>query len=105
MSSSRFAVGKVSDFAENSMQAVTLGDQEILLIHQEGQFYALPNQCTHARYPLADGELLDGKVKCQYHGATYDLKTGKPTLPAVKKIRLFTTETDGDDLFVILQEA
>ncbi len=86
------------------MQAVTVADQDFLIVHQEGQFYALPNQCTHARFPLEDGELLEGKVKCQYHGASFDLKTGRPSLPAVKKIKLYTTSIEKDEIFVVLQE-
>lgn len=86
------------------MQAVTVADQDFLIVHQEGQFYALPNQCTHARFPLEDGELLEGKVKCQYHGASFDLETGKPSLPAVKKIKLYTTKVEDDKVFVLLQE-
>ena len=105
MTELRFFIGKRSDYPDNSMQTVMVADQELLIVHQEGQFYALPNQCTHARFPLDDGELLEGKVKCQYHGASYDLKTGKPSLPAVKKIKLFTTSVQDDDVFVILQES
>lgn len=105
MTRSRFFIAATAEFPENSMKAVSLAEQELLIVHQNGRFYALPNQCTHAKFPLADGELLEGKVKCQYHGATFDLETGKPGLPAVKKIRLFSTEVENDQLFVLLQEA
>ncbi len=105
MPSERTEVGSVTDFPENSMIPVDVAGEEVLIIHQNGTFYALPNQCTHAKFPLHDGELLDGKVKCQYHGATFDLRTGRPTLPAVKKIRLFTAIVESDRLFVELQES
>lgn len=101
----RFNVGKISDFAPDAMTSVQAGEQEILLIQQGGVFYALPNQCTHAKFPLDDGELLDGKVKCKYHGATYDLETGKPTMPAIKKIRLFDVEVENGEVFVTVQTA
>ena len=100
----RFNVGKTSDFADNAMTTVDVAGEDILLVQQGGVFYALPNRCTHAKFPLDDGELLDGKVKCQYHGASYDLKTGKATMPAIKKIRLFTVEVEAGDVFVTLQE-
>ena len=86
------------------MTAVDVNGESILIVHQDNAFYALPNRCTHAKFPLDDGELLDGKVKCQYHGATYDLKTGKPTMPAIKKIRLFTAEVEAGEVFITLQE-
>jgi len=105
MTEERFELGSTSDFPEDSMKAVEIGGQDVLIVHQEGQFYALPNQCTHAKFPLDDGELMDGKVKCQYHGATYSLETGAAGFPAVKKIRLFTTAVENDTLFVTLQES
>ena len=96
----RFNVGQSNDFAADSMTQVEVDGHDILVVHQNGAFYAMPNQCTHAKFPLHDGELLDGKVKCQYHGATYDLETGKPTMPAIKKIRLYSVAVENGDVFV-----
>lgn len=101
----RTDVGAVDDFAEGSITALEVGGVEVVLIRQDGSFYALPDRCTHARYPLNDGELLPGKIKCAHHGATYDLATGRPGLPAVKKIQLYQAfEVDGRVL-VEVQEA
>lgn len=99
----RVKVGNVEDFAADTMTAVEVAGEAVLLVHQNDQFYALPNQCTHAKFPLDDGELLDGKVKCQYHGATFDLETGKATMPAIKKIRLFRADVEAGEVFVTLQ--
>lgn len=101
----RATVGKVDDFPEDSITAATVGDQAIVIIRQGGEFYALPDRCTHQNYPLHDGELLDGAIKCIHHGAKFDLRTGRPTLPAIKKIRLFQTVVEGDEVQVVMQEA
>lgn len=101
----RTDVGAVDDFAEGSITAMMVEGIEIVLIRQDGAFYALPDQCTHARFPLHDGELLPGKIKCAHHGATYDLHSGRPTLPAVKKIRLFEAVEDGGRVYVTVQQA
>ena len=98
-------VGAVDDFAEGSITAATVAGVEIVVIREGGAFYALPDRCTHARYPLADGELVDGKIKCAHHGATYDLTTGRPTLPAVKAIRLFEVSVVDGRVMVTVQEA
>ncbi len=96
--------GAPDQYAEDSITPLVIAGTEIVLIKQEGEFYALPDQCTHQRYPLSDGEMLPGKIRCVHHGATFDLQTGRPTLPAVKKIQLFTAfERDGR-VFVSLQE-
>ncbi len=97
-------VGGVDEYADETITGLVLGDTEIVLIKQGGAFYALPDRCTHQRYPLNDGELLDGKIRCVHHGATFDLHTGRPTLPAVVKIRLFTAEAVDGRVLVRLQE-
>jgi|SRR5690606_1773492 len=99
-----FDLGPAESFADESITRVVVAGRELVLIRQGGAFYALPDQCTHQRYPLHDGELLPGKVRCVHHGATFDLETGRPTLPAVKKIQLFQAFERGGRVYVSLQE-
>jgi 3-phenylpropionate/trans-cinnamate dioxygenase ferredoxin subunit len=105
MTETKVEVGLAENFAEGSITAVTVGGQSLALIRQGGEFFAVPDRCTHANFPLHDGELLDGKIKCVQHGATFDLHSGRPTLPAVKKLRLFDTSVEDGRLFVMMQEA
>lgn len=98
-------VGATADFAAESMTPVEVNGQEVLIVHQGGEFFALEDRCTHDNGILHDGELLGGAVKCERHGARFDLRTGRPTLPAVKKLRLYRTEIVDDRLLVIYQEA
>ena len=98
-------VGAVADFPENSMHALQVGGEDVLLVRQDGQFYACVNRCTHRDYPLDTGELLDGAVKCEWHGAKFDLETGRGTIPAVKKLRLFQVVVEGDRVKISVQEA
>jgi 3-phenylpropionate/trans-cinnamate dioxygenase ferredoxin component len=100
----KVAVAKVSDFSENTMDVFEVNGKYVVVIYQGGKFYAVPDQCTHAKFPLHDGEILEGKIKCIHHGACFDLETGKPTLPAVKPIRLYQTEVIEDTVYVIDQE-
>lgn len=97
-------VGAVTDFSENTMHPLELGGHSVLLIHQGGRFYALANSCTHKAYPLHTGELLEGAVKCEWHGAKFNLETGKPTLPAIKKVRLYTVQVEQGRVLVSVQE-
>ncbi len=105
MTESRALAGALADFPDGSITPVTLHGQELVVICREGEYFALPDRCTHERFPLHDGELLDDdRIRCIRHGATFDLRTGKATLPAIKKIRIFQTEVVGDELFVVLQQ-
>ena len=105
MTETKVEVGPADSFAEGSITGVTVGGQSLVVICQEGEFFAVPDQCTHEKYPLSNGELLDGKIKCIKHGATFDLRTGRPTMPAVRKLRLFDTAVENGKLFVVMQEA
>lgn len=104
MKTEKIAVGKVSDFTEDSMTPFEIANRSVLLILQAGQFYALEDKCTHDNGILHDGELLDGALKCERHGAKFNLKTGAGTMPAVKKLRIYQTEIIDDVVFVIYQE-
>ena len=97
-------VGAVADFPEDSMHALTVAGEDVLLVRQSGQFYALVNRCSHRDYPLDTGELLDGAVKCEWHGAKFNLETGKGTLPAVKKVKLFQVVLEGERVKISLQK-
>lgn len=101
----RVEAGNVSDFPENSMHPIKVDGREVLLVHQGGKFYAMDDVCTHDGGILHDGELLEGKVKCERHGAMFSLETGRPTMPAVKKVRLYQTQVEGDTVFIDYQEA
>ncbi len=103
-SSEAFDVGAVEEFPDDSITARVVGGTEIVVVRQGGAFYALPDRCTHQRYPINDGELLEGKIRCIHHGATFDLTTGRATLPAVKKIQLFQVAEVAGRVQVTLQE-
>lgn len=97
-------VGAVADFPEDTMHPLEIAGEPVLLVRQSGQFYALANRCTHREYPLHTGELLDGAVKCEWHGAKFNLETGKATLPAIKKVRLYEVRTEADRVLVSVQK-
>ncbi|MAZ53217.1 MAG: ferredoxin [Trueperaceae bacterium] len=105
MTEGRIDVGATSDFAEGTMTGTKVNGSEVLIVKQRGEYFALEDRCTHDNGILHDGDLLEGAVKCDRHGARFDLHTGRPTLPAVKKVRIYHTEVQGDRLIVIYQEA
>ena len=98
-------VGTAADFPEDSMHSFEVEGQDVLLVHQEGKFYALEDKCTHDNGILHDGELMDGWVKCERHGAKFNLETGAATLPAIKKVRLYKAEVSEGEVYINMQEA
>lgn len=104
MTESFVDIGAVTNFPEDTMHPVEVAGEAVLLVHQDGQFYALADRCTHREYPLHTGELLGGAVKCEWHGAKFNLETGKGTIPAIKKVRLYGVKLEDDRVYVSVQE-
>jgi 3-phenylpropionate/trans-cinnamate dioxygenase ferredoxin component len=96
----RERVGAASDFAEETLTARTVAGLDIVIVRHAGRLYAVPDRCTHARYPLHDGSLEDGRLVCRHHGARFDLESGRPTLPAIKPLARFDVELEGEDVYV-----
>lgn len=76
------AVCKVEDIKENEMKVYDLGEDvgKVLLVKQHGEISALGHKCTHYGAPLEKGALGDGRIRCQWHGACFNIKTGKNKL-------------------------
>lgn len=71
-------VCKQEDINENEMKLLPLGDDggKILLVKQKGQLHAIGTKCTHYGALLHTGALGEGRVRCPWHGACFNIKTG-----------------------------
>lgn len=80
------------------------GEKVVLIATGDGAVYALKDRCSHADFPLSDGELIDGdRVECQHHGAKFDAATGKAVaLPAIRPVPAYEVKVEGDDVLVAL---
>ena len=57
------------------------GDQ-VCLVKVGAEIYAFADQCTHAEFPMSDGELVDDFViECPLHGAQFDVRDGSVMEP------------------------
>jgi len=61
---------------EGSLATTRLGDFEVLLTKVDGKIYAIDNACGHLAYPLNEGRLDGHVVRCIWHGARFDVRTG-----------------------------
>jgi 3-phenylpropionate/trans-cinnamate dioxygenase ferredoxin subunit len=83
-----------SEIPSSGGKAVEINGQRIALFRVEGKLLAIDDKCTHDEASLADGGVTthDGQciVECPWHGATFDLCTGKAlTLPAVTPVKTY----------------
>lgn len=96
----------LGDMPERGLLGVEVEDHKIVLVAtDDGSFYALQDRCSHADFPLSDGELLDGgRLECQYHGAKFDAASGRAVaLPAIRPVKTYDVRVDGEDILVDLE--
>jgi nitrite reductase/ring-hydroxylating ferredoxin subunit len=68
-----------NDVVEGSITAVKDGKSKICLTRVDGKVCAFINKCPHLGLPLDKGRVEDGKVRCPFHGSSFDLATGENT--------------------------
>lgn len=77
------------------------GGDQVLLVRQGAEIFAVGAQCTHYHGPLADGLAQNGTVRCPWHHACFDLRTGEALrAPAIDPIACWEVEQRDGKVFV-----
>jgi 3-phenylpropionate/trans-cinnamate dioxygenase ferredoxin subunit len=94
-----YKVARTKDLPPGSARAFQVAGRSIAMFNVEGVIHAIDNDCTHDGGPLSEGVVGDGCVVCPWHGAEFDLVTGKAlTPPAVEDVRSYKVFVSGDDV-------
>ena len=70
-------VAKTGEIAPGQGKQVEVNGKKIALFNVEGSFFVIDDTCTHRGGPLSEGVLEGKRVSRPWHGATYDLTTGR----------------------------
>jgi NADPH-dependent 2,4-dienoyl-CoA reductase/sulfur reductase-like enzyme/nitrite reductase/ring-hydroxylating ferredoxin subunit len=77
------------------------GTDEVLLVRQGQECFAVGPLCTHYHAPLAEGLIVGDTVRCPMHHACFSLRTGEAVrAPALDPIACWRVERIGDTVFV-----
>ncbi|HEY8129436.1 MAG TPA: FAD-dependent oxidoreductase [Hyphomicrobium sp.] len=71
----------LDELPDGGMLVGHAGDGQILLVRRGGEVFAVGAQCTHYQGPLAEGLLVGDTVRCPWHHACFDLRTGEALRP------------------------
>jgi nitrite reductase/ring-hydroxylating ferredoxin subunit len=70
-------VAKISEIPSGKMKHTEVNGKEIMIANVNGKFYALTDRCGHMNALLSMGNLTGNTVTCPFHGAKFDVTTGK----------------------------
>ncbi|MCI0709372.1 MAG: non-heme iron oxygenase ferredoxin subunit [Chloroflexi bacterium] len=97
-------VATTDQFDDGDRIVAEVGDTWVAVFKVDGKYYAVEDICTHDDGPLAEGELHtdapDPTIECPRHGAIFNLRTGKPTFPAVVPVDRYEVKIDGNDILI-----
>src|SRR5690349_12574210 len=93
-----------AELADGSMLAGHVGDKPVLLARRNSEFFAVDATCTHYGGPLPEGLMVGDTVRCPWHHACFDLRTGVALRPpALNNLGCWQVEQRGDRVFVTVQ--
>jgi 3-phenylpropionate/trans-cinnamate dioxygenase ferredoxin subunit len=90
-----------SDIAEGELVPVEAEGELICLARVNGEICAFTDNCTHISGPLSDGELEGEVITCPWHGAQFNVRTGKVLRgPARQDLMTYPVKIESNDVLV-----
>jgi NADPH-dependent 2,4-dienoyl-CoA reductase/sulfur reductase-like enzyme/nitrite reductase/ring-hydroxylating ferredoxin subunit len=78
-----------------------VGDEEVLVVRSDSGLFAIGAHCTHYHGPLAEGLVVGESVRCPWHHACFDLRTGAAVrAPALSPTTCWKVEQRDGRIFV-----
>ena len=91
----------LDQLADGKMLAGHVGGEDVLLVRRGNDIFAVEAHCTHYHGPLADGLVVGDTVRCPWHHACFDLRTGEAlAAPALSPIACWAVEQRDGKIWV-----
>jgi nitrite reductase/ring-hydroxylating ferredoxin subunit len=94
-------IATVDEIPEGEMRGWDVNGVRVGIANVDGEFYAFHDCCTHQQYTLTDSFLMGHRLTCDFHGASFDIRTGEvEALPATQDLPIFPVEVRDGELWV-----
>lgn len=98
-------VATLDDVGEGEMYPIEVDGEPVCLTRFDGKIYAFTDNCTHISGPLNEGELEGCVVTCPWHGAQFDVRTGKVVRgPARQELYTYPVKVEDNAIFISLPD-
>src|ERR1700722_10151008 len=78
-----------------------VGDDDVLLVRAGPDIFAIDAHCSHYHGPLAEGLVVGESIRCPWHHACFDLRSGEAArAPALNPLQVWQVARTGDRIFV-----
>jgi nitrite reductase/ring-hydroxylating ferredoxin subunit len=98
-------VAELHELAEGQLMGLEVDGEPICLARVNGEVCAFTDNCTHISGPLNEGELNGDVLTCPWHGAQFNVRTGKVLRgPARQDILTYPVRIEGQSILLSLPE-
>lgn len=70
-------IAKTDDILRGQMFLYKVEGKDILIINNDGRYYAIDGKCSHMGGDLSRGLLENSVIRCPRHGSKFDITNGK----------------------------
>jgi len=92
------------EVADATALRVELAEVDVAVVRVGDEVFAVEDVCSHAEFPLTDGEVDGTTIECALHGSRFDLRTGKPLgPPATQPVRTFPVSVSNGDVYIDME--
>jgi NADPH-dependent 2,4-dienoyl-CoA reductase/sulfur reductase-like enzyme/nitrite reductase/ring-hydroxylating ferredoxin subunit len=90
-----------SDLTDGGTLLGQVDGHAVLLIRRGEEIFAVDAVCTHYGGPLSEGLVVGDTIRCPWHHACFNLRSGEPVgAPALNPLTCWSVEQDGGRLVV-----